>query len=399
VRWALSRVSVLPMNIRYRSVAAAAFIVAVSLIAAACGGSSSSSSPTIAQGPVVGEILTAEIGPFGVGFRQISVTDPAGKRNLDVDVWYPAAKGATGTPARYALFPTAYIDSKVAVTDAPIAPNNELPLVVYAHGSGGTNFIASFLTEQLASQGFVVIAANHTGDTAFDRFTNTTVSQDQNDMNRPADVRLEIDDILARSKSSGDFFFGKIDANRIGLTGHSYGGYTVIADVAGHTTPLGTVKPDARVKAIVAMAPYTLRFTPAELANDKVPTMLLVGTKDVTTPAETNANVAYDNITGPPVVLVTMTDASHQTYTDVCAYLDQIPKLPDAPAVIVEAIKAQAKEGCGTGFMDYARGLEITNKLTTAFLLKYVAGVDGYQSYWSNGWGSKQTDITIKIKK
>ncbi len=369
--------------------------VALSVLAVACGGSSGDSARTVIAAPP--EIAPAASASFGVGFKQLTVKDTAGTRDLAVDVWYPATKGATGTPARYALLPTAYIDSKVAIADAPLAAGGALPLIVYAHGSGGQNFVASFLTEQLASQGFIVVAANHIGDTALDRFTNTTVVPDQNDLNRPADVTREIDDMLARSKSSGDFFSGRVDSSRIGLVGHSYGGYTVIADVAGHTTSLGSVKPDSRIKAVVAQAPYTLRLTPAELAADKVPTMLISGSKDTTTPTSTNAAIAFENITGPPVVLVEIAGAAHQSFTDVCAYLDQIPKLPEAPAPVIAVIQTQAKEGCGAEFIDYARGLLLTNDLTVAFLQKYVAGKADYEAYWGD-WAAQQPELTVKVK-
>lgn len=370
--------------------------VALTLVVAAvaCGSSGGSSSTAPSTPPT---ILPAAQAAFGVGFRQVTVKDPAGTRDLAVDIWYPTAKGVTGTAARYALLPTAYIDSKVAVADAPIATGAPAPLIVYSHGSGGQNFVASFLTEELAAQGFVVVAANHTGDTAIDRFTNTTSVPDRNDLDRPADVTRVIDDMLARSSSSGDFLSGRIDASRIGLVGHSYGGYTVIADVAGHTTPLGSVKPDRRIKAVVAQAPYTLRLTSAELAADTVPTMLISGSKDSTTPTATNAMTAFLAITGPPVILVELAGAAHQSFTDVCAYLDQIPKLPDAPAAVVSVIRTQAAEGCGPDFLDYARALELTNILTVAFLRTFVAGEIGYDTYWGV-WAAEQPELRVDVR-
>lgn len=367
--------------------------VTLTLVAgvAACGSSGSSSTTT-----TVPPILPAAESSFGVGFRQVTVKDPAGRRDLSVDVWYPTAKGATGTVARYALLPTAYIDSTLAVAEAPIA-DGSFPLIVYSHGSGGQKFIASFMTEALAAKGFVVVAANHTGDTAIDRVANTQAIPDQNDLNRPADVSRLIDDMLARSKATGDVFSGRVDANRIGVVGHSYGGYTAVATTSGHTTPLGSVTPDPRVKAIVTHAPYTLRLTPAELAADKVPTMLIAGTKDITTPTATNAMVAFESITGPPVILAQITGAAHQSFTDVCTYLDQIPKLPDAPAFVVSVVQAQAKEGCGPDFIDYARGLELINILTIAFLKTYVAGEIGYDTYWGV-WAAAQPELKVDVR-
>lgn len=381
------------MQIRSRSVIGAlALVLAVSVGLAGCGssGDSSSSTPATVVDP-------AAAGSYGVGFRTIQIVDATRNRPLEVTVWYPTAPGVSGTPARYALLPTTYTDSEVAVADAPIVAEDKLPLLIYSHGSGGLNFISAFITEHLASQGFVVIAANHTGNTAIDNFVNAMVSQDQNDMNRPADITAEIDGILARNADSADPLHNKIDPDRIGLFGHSYGGYTALATVGGHTTSLGSTVPDKRIKAVVGLAPYTTRLTPAELAAVDVPTMMLVGTKDITTPAATNAEVAYQSISGRPLVLVEMTDAAHQSFTDVCAYLEEIPKLPDAPAAVVEVIRRQATEGCGEGFMSFERDIEITNTMTTAFFLQYVAGRTGYDTYWTT-WPESQTDITVQSK-
>lgn len=382
------------MQIRSRSfIGALALVLTISLGLTGCG-SSSSATDSASQSTVVDP---AAAGPYGVGFRTIQIVDAARNRPLDVTIWYPIAPGTTGTAARYALLPTAYTDSKVAIADAPIVPDEKLPLLIYSHGSGGLNFISAFITEHLASQGFVVIAANHTGNTAIDNFVNAMVSQDQNDMNRPADITAEIDGILARNADPADPLHNRIDPDRIGLFGHSYGGYTALATVGGHSTSLGSTVPDSRIKAVIGLAPYTTRLTAAELAAVDVPTMMLVGTKDITTPAVTNAEVAYRSISGRPLVLVEMTDAAHQSFTDVCAYLDEIPKLPDAPAAVVEVIRRQATEGCGEGFMSFERDIEVTNTMMTAFFQQYVAGKSGFEYYWTT-WPQSQTDITVQSK-
>jgi predicted dienelactone hydrolase len=382
------------MQIRSRSfIGALALVLTVSLGLAACG-SSSPSNDSAAQSTVADP---AAAGPYGVGFRTIQIVDATRNRPLDVTVWYPVAPGTTGTPARYALLPTTYTDSEVAIADAPIIADEKLPLLIYSHGSGGLNFISAFITEHLASQGFVVIAANHTGNTAIDNFVNAMVSQDQNDMNRPADITAAIDGMLARNADSADPLHNKIDPDRIGLFGHSYGGYTALATVGGHSTSLGSTVPDKRIKAVIGLAPYTTRLTATELAAVDVPTMMLVGTKDITTPTNTNAAVAYESISGRPLVMVEMTDAAHQSFTDVCTYLELIPKLPDAPAAVVDVIRKQAAEGCGEGFMPYERTIEVTNTMVTAFFLQYVSGKSGYDYYWTT-WPESQTDITVQSK-
>ncbi|MEX1217739.1 MAG: CocE/NonD family hydrolase [Acidimicrobiales bacterium] len=380
-----------------RSLSFPALLVVIgSLLLAACGGGSSESAPS-APSP-----MPARSGTYAVGHDTVTIPDPITGKTITADLWYPAVDGSTGTPARYSLLPTAYFDSKVAIEDAPINTSGSFPFVVYSHGSGGQSFVASFLTEDIASHGYVVLSANHAGNTAADQFVGSSVTQDQNDFLRPNVVKAQIDWALAQSSGSSSAYpklKSGIDANRIGLVGHSYGGYTVLATAGGHTGPAGTITPDPRIKAVVGQAPYTRRLSDAELIGIKIPVMLMVGTKDTTTPLAQDSQRPFDLITGPPVVLAVLTDAAHQSFTDVCMYLDEIPKLPDAPALVATAIRAQAQEGCGAGFMPYERDMELSSGLTVAFLNEFVAGTPN--ASWFSGETStiSAVDITISIKR
>jgi len=352
--------------------------------------------------------MPARSGAYIVGHETVAIVDSTSGKTLTADLWYPAADGATGTPTRYALLPTAYFDSKVAIEGAPMNTQGNFPFVVYSHGSGGQSFVASFLTEDIASHGYVVLSANHDGNTAADRLLNRTVSPDQNDFLRPNVVKTLIDWATAQSAGTATPTLspspyaklkGAIDANRIGLVGHSYGGYTVLATAGGHTGPAGTIAPDPRIKAVVGQAPYTRRLSDAELAGIKIPVMLMVGMKDITTPLELDSQRPFDLITGPPVVLAVMTDAAHQSYTDVCMYLDEIPKLPDAPALVATAIREQAQEGCGPEFMSYARDMELSTGLTVAFLNEFVAGTPNASWFAGTTTTLSAPDLTISIKR
>lgn len=371
------------MSTRNRSFALPAIVMMLvgGLLLAACGGSDSDADDK--GGSAAPAALPARSGSYGVGHSTVTIRDSANTKDITVDIWYPIVAGTTGTAARYALLPIAYVDSKVAIEGAPIATDGPYPLAIYSHGSGGQRYVASYLTEDIASHGYVVLSADHAGDTATDRLTGATVTQDQNDANRPAVVTSEIDWALAQSKTDGALLKGAIDANRIGLVGHSYGGYTVLAEVGGHTGPGGTVTADTRVKAVVGMAPYTRRLSDAELAAIKVPVLLMVGTKDTTTPSDLDDARPFKTISGRPLVLATLKDAAHQSFTDVCMYQEEIPKLGTVPAVVTAVIEAQAAEGCGPEYMPYARDLELSSSLTIAFLDEFVAG--DAQAKWFEG--------------
>ena len=178
------------MSKRTRLLSLPALVVVVgALLLSACGGSStnSSSSATAVAAP-----MPARSGTFAVGHDTITIPDAATGKTITADLWYPAVDGAKGTFTRYSLLPTAYFDSKVAIEKAPINSAGNFPFVVYSHGSGGQSFVASFLTEDIASHGYVVLSANHDGNTAADQLVGTTVTQDVNDYIRPNVVEAEI---------------------------------------------------------------------------------------------------------------------------------------------------------------------------------------------------------------
>jgi predicted dienelactone hydrolase len=222
---------------------------------------------------------TARFGAAPVGVRTFDLVDPSrqnpagdGPRAFTVEVYYPSTTAAVaGVPRDVVkvfdveLFPTpTYRD----VARAPGA----FPVVLYSHGSGGIRFENLALAAHLASHGYVVVAADHPGDTLLDS------GDDMNAIltNRPRDVSFLIDQLLAFNVESGNFLAGAIDGDRIGVAGWSYGGYTALALAAGSFS-LGTFT-DARVKAILPLDGSAQVFdadVPTLYSTITVPTLLL----------------------------------------------------------------------------------------------------------------------------
>lgn len=94
------------------------------------------------------------------------------------------------------------------------------PLVLFSHGSGGDYRNYSWLIEELVSAGFAVATLNHPSNTARDNSDEGVVRV----WDRPRDISLLLDALEADPRWSK-----KVDFNRIGVAGHSSGGYTAIA--------------------------------------------------------------------------------------------------------------------------------------------------------------------------
>src|SRR5690606_3417151 len=94
----------------------------------------------------------------------------------------------------------------------------------------GIRFQSLFFTERLASYGFVVIAADHPGNTVLDAFLGTMDAESilLNFALRPLDV-LRLIDYAAALNEAGSAFDGLIDMERVAVAGHSFGGYTALS--------------------------------------------------------------------------------------------------------------------------------------------------------------------------
>ncbi|CAN5600924.1 hypothetical protein BH10ACT3_BH10ACT3_11610 [soil metagenome] len=337
-----------------------------------------------------------EPGPYQVGRRVIEITDTTRDRTLTADVWYPVDAGVTAEPSIYQFIPGIELPSLTALADAPASADGPFPLVIYSHGSGGLRYVASWFTETLASHGFVVVAVDHTGNTALDSVGGTDTPEDVNAYNRVVDVQFLTTQILEQSADAGGPLGGTIDPERIGVTGHSFGGCTALADASGFSNDQGIIAADDRVTAVAVMAPYSDLVSDDELESIDVPTMLVSGTLDTTTPIEPETTRPWELIPGRPLVRVDVEGAGHQSFTDVCRYQDELPNLGNLPQVFIDAIDVFAEEGCTPEFTPVEQVHDTVNTFTIAFLETYVAGVDGYERYLDPAEAPDGVEVTVK---
>ncbi len=193
-------------------------------------------------------------GRFPVGVRTIRAHDTARDRWFPCEIWYPEdAEDAIGT----------------------------YPLIVFSHHSGGHRRAATFLCTHLSSHGYVVAALDHSEVVAAELAAKSGESSEQKAAraqawisNRVPDIRFLLD-VLCGSEIN-------FDRSQIGLVGHSFGGWTVLA----------ATEEDPRVRAVVALAPGGSSQTkpgilPLKLSFNwgrEVPVLYLVAEDDVSLP-------------------------------------------------------------------------------------------------------------------
>jgi len=192
-------------------------------------------------------------GTFPVAVRTIVAPDSVRGRRFPTEVWCPAGS-----------------------RDA------DRPLIIYSHSSGGHRRSATFLGTHLASRGYVVAAMDHSELVAPELARPDGETSDKRDArvgaviaSRVPDVRFLLDYLL----KDGDL---GLDTQRIGLAGHSFGGWTVLA----------TTEVEPRIRSVVAMAPGgnsnplpgILPLTLSFARGRDVPTLYLAAENDVMIP-------------------------------------------------------------------------------------------------------------------
>jgi len=267
--------------------------------------------------------LTAEFGPHPIGVRTLALNDPSrldangvGTRPVTVEVYYPSTPAAVaGVPRDVAQVLGIDIVATPAFRDVERAAG-AFPLILFSHGNNGIRFQSFFFAAHLASHGFVVATPDHHGNTFVD--TLLGVVDVDSAVNRPRDLSFLIDQLTAFNGEAGHFLEGAIAVDRIGVSGHSFGGYTSFA-VAGGTFALGTFT-DPRVDAILPQAPAALPFPDEFFGTITVPTLIVGGSIDETTPFVEEQQRPFDLLpSGASVVaLAALSNGGHFTFSDFC---------------------------------------------------------------------------------
>jgi predicted dienelactone hydrolase len=207
-------------------------------------------------------------------------------------------------------------------SDAALAGERQ-PVLLFSHGFRGCASQSRFLMEAFARAGYIVFAPNHHDascaraarrDETGASFRTPDAWTDAVFRDRADDLRRLRDAIAADAR-----FASRADLSRIGLVGHSLGGYTVL----GMAGAWPAWKLDG-VRAVLALSPYSQPFVVQHtLGGLSVPVMYQGGTRDVgITPAIHKTSGAYEQSPAPKY-FVDFEGASHFAWTNLGAVARQ----------------------------------------------------------------------------
>ncbi len=240
----------------------------------------------------------------------------------------------------------------VVTPGAPVATTPLKGLILISHGTGGHELGHHNLATRLAADGYLVAALRHPGDNWEDR---SMITSGRYFSERPRQASRVLDALLASPE-----WGPRIPAGRIGAVGHSAGGYTVLAlagaqaeparaaqhcrsvsddpgfcslgklpsraqsvqaapaaaasaqvPAAAQDGPLVSVA-DPRIRAVVAMAPMAVVFTPGSLKAISVPVRLMVAERDAVLTSKYHGAYVAANL--PSAQASTVPGAGHYAF-------------------------------------------------------------------------------------
>ena len=309
-------------------------------------------------------------GTYAVGVRSLTLVHtnqpdilrakagetPRYDRPLPVEIWYPATIPAgkaervvyeqvmgNFNDAKRPLIPFTFAGRALRDAEPSRGAGNSAggnptggtyPLLIVSHGYTGSRLLFTYLTENLASKGYVVVSIDHVESTFRDAagFQSTL-------LNRALDDLFVLNEMARLGEKTGKTFLaGLLDANNTGLIGYSMGGYGALNAVgAGYSANAGKffgqmtggskafetrlmaspdykASLDPRIRAVVAFAPWGMErgFWDAEgLAGLKLPTLFVAGSKDDISGYEKGIKAIFDGAVNADRYMLTYLNARH----------------------------------------------------------------------------------------
>lgn len=164
-------------------------------------------------------------------------------------------------------------------------------VLLFSHGLGGSRESSTYLGAHWSARGYVVVCVQHPGSddslwkdvprgsrmAALRKAANL-----ENFQLRVKDIPAVLDQLKRWNAGDDHPLAGRLDLERIGMSGHSFGAVTTQAVSGQGFWPGKASFTDPRIRAAIAFSPGSPRLGTARQAFGKVaiPWMLMTGTKD-----------------------------------------------------------------------------------------------------------------------
>jgi dienelactone hydrolase len=333
-------------------------------------------------------------------------------KELMVQLWYPSAenKNAQKPVAPYAPYFVEHLKKNqklgwllalsrpmytYAAKDAQLVDGEQkLPVIIFSHGMGGFRNANTAQCEELASHGYVVVGLSHSYACQLIQFPDGRIKaldpvefnkdflkNPMDDFNKKErniaiwvdDVQMVLDHFEKLTTDPVSSFCNRLDMEKIGMFGHSYGG-----NAAMHLC-----LQDARIKIGVDMDGALLGFDITKkidkpfmfllsgqlenMSNDLKKGFIKMGVKEEVAQEYVDACVknlvpkidALMDATGHNMYKITIQDTNHNAFSDM--------------ALIKEAcLLSRPLQHLGAGPLNGYRATKIVNSYLVSFFDKYL---------------------------
>ena len=170
------------------------------------------------------------------------------------------------------------------------ASETSKPVILFSHGLGGSREANPYLGNHWAKNGYVVVFVQHAGSDS-EVWKSAPAAERMSALKKAAgpraaidrmlDIPFVIDQLEKWNVDESHPLHSRLDLERIGMSGHSFGAVTTVA-VAGKKFRGGPSQPEPRLDAFLPMSPQPGKGLPASesFGHLKKPFLCMTGTED-----------------------------------------------------------------------------------------------------------------------
>jgi predicted dienelactone hydrolase len=292
-------------------------------------------------------------GPYAIGTftlhrvdqsrREIYSDDPTARRELLLQIWYPADPNPDDVTAPYLehshifgpalagffelppfLFNHINLARTAAFANAPMAPGDQAyPLILFSHGLNGFRGQNTTIVQELASYGYIVATIDHTYGNVVSIFPDgrsifrsPDLFSEEGDPPRTGqtlvqvwaeDLAFTLDELARLNNTTAGGMNGRLDLSRVGIFGHSTGG--------GATLTL--CQQDPRCTAGLALDSWLIP-TPDDIETNPPPQpFMFINTPAWISPENTARGQRIIEAMPEQALLLTIAGADHFDFSDL----------------------------------------------------------------------------------